>query len=130
MGIDPAPFWANLFIYHFEGKYFTFLVSARCEIPYNFHSIRIFIDDTFVLSMIETLSSKILRIDLNLDIKIKDGVFVYKLFDKRDASSFKIVRMPFIDSTIPSNTFYSAIFTEILRIIRSTFKFEHLKPRL
>ena len=38
--------------------------------------------------------------------------------------------MPFIDSNIPSNIFYGAIFSEILRIIGYTLKFEHLKPRL
>ena len=67
---------------------------------------------------------------LDLDIEIKDGVFVYKLFDKRDAFSFEIVRMTFIDSNIPTNIFYGAIFSEILRIIKCTLKFEHLKPRL
>ena len=67
---------------------------------------------------------------LDLDIEIKDDMFVYKLFDKRDAFSFEIVRMPFICSNIPSNIFYSAIFSEILRIIRCTLKFEDLKPRL
>ena len=60
MGIDPAPFWANLFLYHFEAKYFTSLVSARSKIPYNFHSIGRFIDDLCV-SMIGTLSLIILR---------------------------------------------------------------------
>ena len=54
---------------------------------------------------------------LDLIIEIKDGVFVYKLFNKRDAFSFEIVGMPFIDSIIPSNIFYGAIFSEILRII-------------
>ena len=43
MGIDPAPFWANLFLYHFEAKYITSLVSARSKIPYNFHSFGRFI---------------------------------------------------------------------------------------
>ena len=38
--------------------------------------------------------------------------------------------MPFIDSNIPSNIFYGAIFSEILRIIGYTLKFEHFKPRL
>ena len=35
-----------------------------------------------------------------------------------------------IDSNILSNIFYSAIFSETLRIIRCTLKFEYLKPRL
>ena len=50
MGIDPAPFWANLFLYHFEAKYVTSLISARFKIPYNFHSIGRFIDDLCVIN--------------------------------------------------------------------------------
>ena len=57
-------------------------------------------------------------------------VFLFTNCSTRDAFSFEIVRMPFICSNIPSNIFYSAIFSEILRIIRCTLKFEDLKPRL
>ena len=59
---------------------------------------------------------------LNLDITILGGEFVYKLFDKRDAFPFSIVRMPFIDSNIPESIFYSALVGEFLRIARSTLK--------
>ena len=34
---------------------------------------------------------------LNLDITILEGEFVYKLFDKRGAFPFSIVRLPFIN---------------------------------
>ena len=34
-------------------------------------------------------------------------MFLYKLVDKRDAFSFLIVRMPYIDSIIPKSIFYS-----------------------
>ena len=44
---------------------------------------------------------------LDLDIEIKDDIFVFKLVDKRDAFSFEIVRMPFICSEIPPNIFYT-----------------------
>ena len=54
----------------------------------------------------------------DLDITIRDGVFVYKLFDKRDKFPFFIVRMPHIASNIPSFIFYGATFSEILRIGR------------
>ena len=110
MGIDPAPFWANLFLYHFETKYITSLVSARSKIPYNFHSIGRFIDDLCVINdrnsffdnfkdiypkelelKLEHQSSHATSLDL--DIEIKDGVFAYKLFDKRDTFSYEIVRM-------------------------------------
>ena len=59
---------------------------------------------------------------LNLDITILEGEFVYKLFDKRDAFPFSIVRMPFINSNIPESIFYSALIGEFLRIARSTLK--------
>ena len=57
---------------------------------------------------------------LNLDITINEGIFVYKLFDKRDAFPFSIVRMPHMDSNIPESIFYSALVGEFLRIARST----------
>ena len=59
---------------------------------------------------------------LNLDITISDGIFVYKLFDKRDAFPFFIVRMPHLDSNIPRNIFYSALMGEFLRVARSTLR--------
>ena len=61
---------------------------------------------------------------LNLDITIRDKRFVYKLFDKRDAFPFSIVRMPFMNSNIPESIFYSALIGEFLRIARSTLMHE------
>ena len=66
---------------------------------------------------------------LNLDISIVDGIFVYRLFDKRDAFPFSIVRMPHIESNIPKSIFYSSFVGEILRITRSTLLFEDLKDK-
>ena len=56
---------------------------------------------------------------LDLDCKIKDKTIVSKLFDKRDAFKFSIVRMPYLCSNIPSKMFYSTISAEILRICRA-----------
>ena len=44
---------------------------------------------------------------LDLDCQVKDKTFVSKLFDKRDAFNFSIVRMPYRCSNIPSKMFYS-----------------------
>ena len=66
---------------------------------------------------------------LNLDISIKDGIFIYKLFDKRDAFPFSIVRMPHKDSNIPESIFYSSFVGELLRIARSTLLFVDLKSK-
>ena len=51
---------------------------------------------------------------------VKDGVFVYKLFDKRHAFPFFIVRMAYIESNIPKSIFYSALVGRFLRITRSS----------
>ena len=57
---------------------------------------------------------------LNLDITVKDGLFVYKLFDKRDAFRFFIVCMPYVDSNISKSIYYSALVGEFLKIARSS----------
>ena len=66
---------------------------------------------------------------LNLDITVKDGVFIYKLFDKRDAFPFLIVRMPYIDSNIPKSTLYSALVGEFLRIARSSLLYKDINEK-
>ena len=66
---------------------------------------------------------------LDLDITIVDGIFVYKLFDKRDDFPFFIVRMPHLSSDIPSYIFYGSILSEILRIARCTLHFEDFVSR-
>ena len=66
---------------------------------------------------------------LNLDIEIIDGKFVYKLYDKRDDFPFFIVRMPHMNSNIPSSIFYSALVGEFLRIARSTLLLKDFLPK-
>ena len=51
---------------------------------------------------------------LNLDITVKDGVFIYKVFDKCDAFPFFIIRMPYIDSNIPDSIFHAAFVDDFL----------------
>ena len=59
---------------------------------------------------------------LDLVIKTEDGIFVYKLFDKRDKFPFFTVCMPHFRSNIPSAVFYGSIFSEFLHIARCTLK--------
>ena len=51
-----------------------------------------------------------------LDIQIRDDIFVYKLYDNRDTFPFSIVCLPNLSSNIPSNIFYGAVFSELLQI--------------
>ena len=151
MGIDPAPFWANLYLYTYEEDFITNLVKnggkdgkIRAR---HFHSNRRFIDDLcamkdggeFGRSSPEIyppeleLKKENLTDDsatfLCLSIKIEDRRFIYKLFDKRDDFPFFIVRMPHMSSNIPQSIFYSALVGEFLRIGRSTLRFEDFVPK-
>ena len=122
MGIDPAPFWANLFLYFYENKFMTSLISNDKVKARHFHSTSRFIDDLCAINdggKFSCLHNEIypdeleLKMEhsgnhasfLNLDINIVNGKFIYKLYDKRDTFPFFIVRMPHKESNIPQNIF-------------------------
>tara|TARA_Y100000310_G_scaffold214692_1_gene215602 strand:+ start:346 stop:933 length:588 start_codon:yes stop_codon:yes gene_type:complete len=137
MGIDPAPHWANLYLYSYEEKHVSSLmktdpISAR-KYKYSFR----FIDDEGNLNDSSQFKSSHqiiyppeLQVKcehdgqhatfLELDISIQDGLFIYKLFDKRDDFPFFIVRMPDLSGNIPDHIFYGSIMSEFLRIARAS----------
>ena len=113
------------------------MISLSSPRAYNFHSVDRFIDDLcaindrneFSISFKDIYPEELeLKVEhsgthatfLDLDITIKDGMFIYKLFDKRHAFSFFFVRMLHLSSSIPSSIFYGSMFSEILRITRCT----------
>ena len=57
---------------------------------------------------------------LDLDLKISDGVFSNKLYDKCEAFPYSVVRMPHRQSNMPSKMLYSTISAEVLRIRKAT----------
>ena len=66
---------------------------------------------------------------LDLAIKTEDGVFVSKLFNKRDKFPFFIVRIRHFESNTSSTIFYDFIFAEYVRIATSTLKLEQFLLR-
>ena len=68
---------------------------------------------------------------LDLDIKIEDGIFVYKLFDmiKETNVHFSLSAWHTLKANIPSTKFCGSTFSEFLRITRCTLKLEHFLPR-
>ena len=50
MGIDPAPFWANLFLYQYEQRYMTELIDRDKAAARHFHSTKRFIEDLCALN--------------------------------------------------------------------------------
>ena len=146
MGIDPAPFWANLYLYKFEYRFMkTFRNSDMTS--RKFHGCSRFIDDLACINDGNIFSDSFKKIYpsdlelkcehsgnhatfLDLDIKIIGDKFVYKLYDKRDEFPFFIVRMPDRRSNIPSYIFYGTIRSEIIRLARSTLLLEDFVPRM
>ena len=136
MGIDPAPFWANLFLYTYEKAFMKKLVKEDKRKAWLLNSTGRFLDDLLTINdngLFEASHHTIypegleLKLEhsgthasfLNIDITVVENQFLYKLFDKRDTFPFQIVWMPHMNSNIPQCVFYSAIVGEFLRIGRS-----------
>jgi hypothetical protein len=142
MGSDPAPFFANLFLSHYESQW----IKTICRDDYVrarrlFNTSR-FIDDLLtlndngefnnshreiypqelVLNQENTVNTSATFLDLN--IEVKGNIFEYKLFDKRNDFPFYIIRFPYKSSTIPKKMFFSTIQAELLRICRATSRFQ------
>ena len=137
MGSDPAPFMANLFLYHYESKWLKELKKTNLLKARKFSNTFRFIDDLNAMNdggLFEQHFKEIYPPELelkkehgnanasflDLDITVKDSQFDVRLYDKRDAFPFKIVRMPHRESNMPSRIFYSSFGAEVLRIARTS----------
>jgi len=138
MGSDPAPFLANLFLHYYENKWIRTNKKRDINKVRRFTNVFRFIDDLVAINdngEFERCYSEIYPPELELKkenigysegtfldlmIGIRDNKFFISLYDKRDTFPFAIVRMPHLDSNIPSKIFYSAFGGEILRFARNT----------
>ena len=139
MGSDPAPFMANLFLYHYENEFISELRKSDIRRARRFGNVFRFIDDLNAINdggEFERCYKDIYPPELelkkenvgydnasflDLDITINENrTFSLKLYDKRDAFPFSIVRLPYLSSNIPSRIFYASVSGELLRIARCT----------
>ena len=142
MGSDPASFFANLFLFYYESQWIktnkntNFVKTKRLFNTFRFIDDLLTLNDGNEFSNIhkdiypsELVLNKENNVNnyatfLDLNITINDNHFDYKLFDKRDAFPFKIIRFPFLSSNIPNKMFYSSISAEILRICRASSQYQ------
>ena len=138
MGSDPAPFFANLFLYHYESEWLHTLKNHDYHCARKFNHIFCFIDDLVVindghefknsykeiypdeLELKQENNADTAATFLDLDLQIIDGKIITKLYDKRNNYNFFIVRFPYKCSNMPSKIFYSTVSAELLRICRAT----------
>jgi hypothetical protein len=143
MGSDPAPFFANLFLFHYESIWMDKLKKVEYNKALKYGKIFRFIDDLLTINddnefhnSHEQIYPKELQLNkendsethgtfLDLEMTIIDKKIQTKLYDKRNAYNFKIVRMPYRNSNLPTKTFYASIGAEILRICRATTDYDN-----
>ena len=138
MGSDPAPAFANLFLFHYESSWLKSIKKSNYILARKFGQVFRYIDDLLALNdghSFETFHEDIYPEELQLNkentdsnstnfldlhIEIEDSIFTTRLFDKRDHFGFNITRLPYKDSNIPHKMFYSSIAAETLRIFRAS----------
>ena len=138
MGSDPAPAFANLFLFYYESSWLNDTKKSNNILARKFGLVFRYIDDLLALNdggSFERNHHNIYPTELQLNkenidnnnttfldlhISIDNKVFKTKLFDKRDNFGFHITRLPYKSSNIPNRMFYTTISTECLRICRST----------
>ena len=143
MGSDPAPAFANLFLFHYESSWLNSIKKTDNVLARKFGHVFRYIDDLIALNdgkSFEQYHNLIYPVELqlnkendgyssstflDLDIDIEDGVFTTKLYDKRDNFGFNITKLPYRDSNIPFKMFYSSIAAECLRVCRATSSSNH-----
>ena len=139
MGVDPAPFIANLFLHYSETRYMDNLIKAgdmtkakKLSNSFRYLDDLVGLDDTGLfdkvnkdiyppeLTLSRTDRNGIQADYLDVDIRISDrGFFVCKLFDKRDDFKFKVINFPCLKFiNIPVRPAYGIYLSQILRICR------------
>ena len=105
-----------------ESKHVQNVISKKSTATYKYHATSRFIDDLCAINDDDEISKSFkyiysgeleLKLEhsgthatyLDLDIKTEDGMFVYKVFDKREKFLFFIVYMPHFESNISSTIF-------------------------
>jgi len=145
MGGDPAPHWANLFLFYYESEFLKNVKKSNATRARKFRNIYRYIDDLqtinddgeFERSIGEIYPPELVlnkendtdtsTCFLDLSLTVKDGDIETSMFDKRDNFSFSIVRLPYLISNIPQKMFYSSIGAEFLRICRVSSDINHAK---
>ena len=137
IGVDQAPFQANLALHKDEFAFISKLIQLKeFSIAKAFNSTFRFLDDTNALNnhgyfnlFKNCIYSEGLVINkentgtqsstmLELDISIINKRFHCSLYDKRDKFGFPIVKYPSSDSNIHSATVYNTFITQIIRFGR------------
>ena len=150
MGIDPAPFMANLFLHYYENKFIKSLIengdldkATKLKDTFRYLDDLLSInDDLYFKDIICSMYPNELKLSatnsdlfstefLDLDISISEGKLLTKVFDKRRNFSFKAINYPDLKfSNVPYNPSYGIYFSQLIRILRICNKLEYFMDEL
>ena len=138
MGIDPAPFIANLFLHYYESGYMNSLInSGKLNVARKLSRNFRYLDDLLglndlgcfqevqstiypnelVLSCTDNLGLQANYLDLNLSME--NQFFNSKLYDKRDDFDFEVINFPCMKySNIPSKPSNGIYLSQLIRVCR------------
>ena len=138
MGLDCAPFAADLFLFCYERDFTKSLSREKqADIIEAFNSTSRYLDDLLNTDNIY-VDQMVIRIyptelyksnssdtvapllDLNLCTCISNGPVSTKIYDKRDDFGFFIVYFPFLDGDVPRRTSYGVYISQLIRFARAS----------
>ena len=136
IGINPGPYMANLTLWYFENRFINSTYKSKYHIVKKLSRTFRLIDDITTLNSDGCLAeyyrliypssltlNKENAIDtcanvLDLEISIKNGKFISKVYDKRDNFNFNIVQYQPINSNQSSDILYGTFYSQIIRYSR------------
>ena len=64
-------------------------------------------------------------LDMNININNSTNKFEYKLYNKRNDFSFRVISLPNLESNVPKAAAHSVIYSRVLRFFKETNVHEH-----
>ena len=134
MGCDCAPFLANLYLFFYEYKYISELISVDSRLRSYFKYCCRYIDDLCNPNGINNFDDVCREIYpecmvlertnicrkgatfLDLNICVNENQFFTNLYDKRNDFDFKVISMPNLKSNVPESRSYDVFYSQIFRL--------------
>ena len=133
MGANFSPNLANLYLHFYESKFLSINpMHGQLRYRYTFRYIDdlLSVNNRDIIFDINTMYPRALEISqtnvdpfkncsfLDLDIKISEGKFATKVYDKRRDFNFEILGLPAFSSNVPAKLAYSVLCSQMLRYAR------------
>ena len=131
VGIDPTPFWANLCLFDCEDCFISNLIKSDKPRAIKFKNTSRFNDDECNFIDSGKLSESFHELQLkyeyhgllvtfhDLNINVADGIYEYKLDDKKCKHPVNNARTPDPSGNIHAYIFHGSILSEFFRITKS-----------